>query len=63
MKWVQLIKNEKGEFGISAILSIAVGLILTAFVLIPGIRSFANMILTDMQMWWQSGISSQVFPK
>ena len=55
--------NEKGEFGMSAIIGIAIGLIVAAFILIPGIRAFATGIMTDMQTWWGNSISGQIFPK
>lgn len=53
---------EKGEFGMSAIIGIAIGLIIAAFVLIPGIQTFAQSIMTQMQSWWTNTISSQIFP-
>lgn len=58
----KVIQCERGEFGMSAIIGIAIGLIVAAFILIPGIQIFATQIMTDMQSWWTSNISSQVFP-
>lgn len=55
--------EEKGEFGLSAIISIAVGLIITSFIVIPSIKVFANSVMTDMQNWWNNSISSTLFPK
>ncbi len=54
--------NERGEFGMSAIIGIAIGLIIAAFVLIPGLQAFANTIMSDMGLWWTNSISSQIFP-
>lgn len=56
-------KNERGELGLNAIIGIAIGLIVTAFILIPGIQTFATKILTDMQTWWDGSISTKVFIK
>lgn len=53
--------NEKGELGMNAIIGIAIGLIIAAFILIPGIQRFATQIMTDMQTWWTNAISSKVF--
>ncbi|MGX8796530.1 hypothetical protein ACR6HW_10715 [Fusibacter sp. JL298sf-3] len=52
---------ERGEFGMNAIIGIAIGLIVAAFILIPGIQNFATQIMTDMQNWWTNAISSKVF--
>jgi len=58
----KILTCEKGEFGMSAIIGIAIGLIIAAFVLIPGIQTFAQSIMTQMQSWWTNTISSQIFP-
>lgn len=58
----KFINCEKGEFGMSAIIGIAIGLIIAAFVLIPGIQTFAQSIMSQMQSWWTNTISSQIFP-
>ncbi len=59
----RLMTEEKGEFGLSAIISIAVGLIITSFIVIPSIKVFATSVMTDMQSWWNNSISSTLFPK
>lgn len=56
------LKSESGEFGMSSIIGIAIGLIIAAFILIPGIQTFATKIMSDMQLWWTNSISSQIFP-
>ena len=58
----RLITCERGEFGMSAIIGIAIGLIIAAFILIPGLQTFATTIMTDMELWWTNSISSQIFP-
>ncbi len=57
-----LLQCERGEFGMSAIIGIAIGLIIAAFILIPGLQTFANTIMSDMELWWANSISSQIFP-
>ena len=57
-----LIRCERGEFGMSAIIGIAIGLIIAAFILIPGLQTFATTIMSDMELWWTNSISSQIFP-
>ena len=56
------LRSERGEFGMSSIIGIAIGLIIAAFILIPGIQTFATKIMSDMQLWWTNSISSQIFP-
>lgn len=62
-RWMETLKSEKGEFGMSSIIGIAIGLIVAAFILIPGIQTFATKIMSDMQVWWTGTIGSQIFPK
>lgn len=59
--WEEIYHNERGELGMNAIIGIAIGLIIAAFILIPGIQRFATQIMTDMQTWWTNAISSKVF--
>jgi len=61
--YIKVLFSERGEFGMSSIIGIAIGLIIAAFILIPGIQSFANKIMSDMQLWWTNSISTQIFPK
>lgn len=58
-KWFSDIR---GEFGMSSIIGLAIGLIVAAFILIPGVRTFATSVITDMQSWWTTTISSTLFP-
>lgn len=56
------VNNCRGEFGVGSILSIAVALIVSAFVLVPGMKSFATSIMNGMSDWWDKTISNQIFP-
>ncbi|MCT4633363.1 MAG: hypothetical protein N4A76_11605 [Firmicutes bacterium] len=65
---VRSIMNNKGEFGIGSVLSIAAALIVSAFVLIPELKSLAESMMTGMTDWWAgtnggAGISNKIFPK
>lgn len=55
-------KEKKGELGISTILSIAIAIIIAGFVLVPGLRSFAEEIMSAMTTWWTDTIQSGIFP-
>jgi hypothetical protein len=56
------IANVRGEFGVGSILSIAVALIVSAFVLVPGMRTFADTIIKGMSAWWDGTIRGNIFP-
>lgn len=53
----------RGEFGIGSILSIAVALVVSAFVLVPQMKGFAEKITEDMTTWWSGSIHDRIFPK
>jgi hypothetical protein len=62
--WLRVkMADERGEFGMGAIISIAVGLIVTSFIILPSIKDFASSIMTDMQSWWSDSVSAKVFPE
>jgi len=59
--WFKL--NEKrGELGIGTIISVAIAIIVAGFVLIPGMRGFAQTVMNSMDTWWQNTIQSNIFP-
>lgn len=57
-----VLHSEKGEFGVGSVLSIAVALIVSAFVLVPGMRDFAQAIIDGMTAWWTDSIHNNIFP-
>ena len=57
----RILNSERGEFGIGAILSIAMALLIAAFVVFPGVKTFAGTIVTDMTSWWSSTIKPEIF--
>ena len=59
--WYKL-KEKSGELGIETILGIALAVIIAGFVLIPGLRSFAQSVLTSMTSWWDNTVKSGIFP-
>lgn len=60
--FMQKLKEKKGELGIGTIISIAVAIIVAGFVLIPGMRSFAQTVLDSMNTWWQNTVQTSIFP-
>jgi len=56
------LKDESGELGIGTIVSIAIAIIVAGFVLIPGMRAFAQIILDSMNDWWQNTVQTSIFP-
>ncbi|MCH4887360.1 hypothetical protein EZV73_07245 [Acidaminobacter sp. JC074] len=56
------LKNKRGELGIGTIVSVAIAIIVAGFVLIPGMRGFAQMVLDSMDAWWQNTVQTSIFP-
>lgn len=52
--------NNKG-FGLNEMLGTAAAIIIAAFVIIPGLRSFAGVVMIKLNTWW-TGISTSIFP-
>jgi hypothetical protein len=62
VKGKQVLGDCRGEFGVGSILSIAVALIVSAFVLVPGMKTFAKSIIDGMTAWWDTSIKNAIFP-
>lgn len=45
------LKSKKG-FGINEVIGIAAGVIIAAVVVIPGLRTFASTVMTELSTWW-----------
>lgn len=54
--------EKKGELGIGTIISVAIAIIVAGFVLIPGMRGFAQLVMDSMNTWWENTIQSMIFP-
>lgn len=52
----------KGGFGMNELLGIAAALIIAAFIIIPGLRSFTGNIMSKLNDWWNNTIVSSIFP-
>lgn len=57
----KLIRNRRGEFGISAILGIAMALTITAFVVFPGIRGLSQSVMDELDDWWTGTVAQEIF--
>lgn len=53
------LKSKQG-FGINEIIGIAAGVIIAAVIVIPGLRGFAETIMTELSTWWE-GMSEVIF--
>jgi hypothetical protein len=54
--------NKRGELGLGTLISIAVAIIVAAFVMIPGLRSFGASVLSSMTDWWTNTVQNDIFP-
>lgn len=59
---VAKLRKQVGDAGVGFILIIACSLIIAAFVLLPGLRTFAGGIITAMTSWWNTSIRPTIFP-
>lgn len=57
------LQEESGEFGLNTVIGVAIGLIVAAFVVLPGIRSFADLVMEHMTVWWETGVHGTIFGK
>ena len=53
--------NRNGGFGLNEMLGTAVAIIIAAFIIIPGLRSFATIVVGKLNTWW-TDIASNIFP-
>lgn len=49
-------------FGMNELLGIAAALILAAFIIIPGLKSFAGEVMKGLDNWWDTTITKTIFP-
>ncbi len=54
--------KKKDGFGMNELLGIAAALILAAFIIIPGLRDFADGVITKLTGWWTGSVVDTVFP-
>lgn len=59
----RFLQEESGEFGLNTVIGVAIGLIVAAFVVLPGIRSFADLVMDHMSLWWETGVHGTIFGK
>ncbi len=52
--------NSRRGFGINEIIGIAAGLIIAALIVIPGLRTFAQSVMSALSTWW-TDVSSTLF--
>ena len=60
-KAISYLKNQNG-FGLYEVVGIAAVLIVAAFVVIPGFRTFAENVMGEMDTWVNDSIFGQLFP-
>ncbi len=64
-KMIKKVKGYLGNnhgFGLYEVIGIVAVLLVAAFVVIPGFRSFSEGILADLQTWFDTTISASIFP-
>lgn len=60
-KMAEKINNERGQFALDIALGLAVVLIISAFIVMPGLRTLSSGFMTSMTTWWNTTMSGQIF--
>lgn len=60
-KMAEKINNEQGQFALDIALGLAVVLIISAFIVMPGLRTLSSGFMTSMTTWWNNTMSGQIF--
>ena len=59
-QWKKLIWENRKGFGMNEVLGVAAALVIAAFVVIPGLRTFATTVTQGLATWWTT-ISASIF--
>lgn len=60
-KYFSKILHSNDGFGLNEIIGIAAAVVIAAFVIIPGLRTFATSIMMALSAWW-GNVQGTVFP-
>lgn len=60
-KYLNKFLFSKNGFGFNELLGIAAAIIVAAFVVIPGLKQFADSVIDKLGIWWLN-ISTKIFP-
>lgn len=55
------ISDERGQFALDIALGLAVVLVISAFIIMPGLRTLSSGFMTSMTNWWNNTMSGQIF--
>lgn len=58
---VAKLKERKGQFALDIALGMAIVLVISAFIIMPGLKGFSNNFISSMNTWWTNTISTRVF--
>lgn len=56
----RLVTDKRG-FGMNELLGIAAAVILAAFIVIPGLQTFAKNVMSGLTTWWGT-VNTKIFP-
>ena len=54
--------HKEDGFGLNELLGIGAALIVAGFVVIPGLKTFAETVITRLNDWWTTNIMGKIFP-
>ena len=61
LKCLSKLSNERGQFALDIALGLAVVLVISAFIIMPGLRTLSTGFMTNMTNWWNNTMSGQIF--
>jgi len=60
-RYLKKLVYSRNGFGFNELLGIAAAIIVAAFVVIPGLKQFADSVIDKLGIWWIN-ISTKIFP-
>ncbi len=57
----QRLRCERGQFALDIAIGLAIVLVISAFVVLPSLKTLSNTFFTDMSKWWSGTMSSRLF--
>lgn len=61
MKSREALRNHQGQFALDIALGMAVVLIISAFIIMPGLKTLSSGFMSNMTSWWTNTMSTKIF--
>lgn len=61
IKLREILDNKRGQFALDIALGLAVVLIISAFIIMPGLKTLSSSFMSSMTSWWTNTMSTKIF--